>query len=202
MITIHNFPRGARGLRVMWQCEEMALPYDFAAVTYPPSEGYLALHPLGSAPFLQDAGGVAISESLAMMLYLAQRYGPTPLLPTGDPAAMARVFQLTVLSEASLDLNPLMGARFAAPDADKRNWSVGWIEERDERVLNLVTERLGDSPFLVGEALTLADIAISTSLAMWTGALGKALPPALAAYQVRVTDRPAYVRARDRMAAG
>jgi hypothetical protein len=33
-IRIHNFPRGARGLRVMWQCEEMGLPYRVEAVSF------------------------------------------------------------------------------------------------------------------------------------------------------------------------
>ena len=57
MITIHNFPRGARGVRVFWTCEEMGLPYARAVVTYPPSPEYLALNPLGSVPFLEDASG-------------------------------------------------------------------------------------------------------------------------------------------------
>ena len=29
MIKIHNFARGARGVRVFWQCEEMGLPYYY-----------------------------------------------------------------------------------------------------------------------------------------------------------------------------
>ena len=36
-----------------------------------------------------------------MMFYLAHRYGPTPLLPGNDPAALARVLQLTVLGETA-----------------------------------------------------------------------------------------------------
>jgi glutathione S-transferase len=28
MLTIHNFAHGARGLRVMWLCEEMGLDYS------------------------------------------------------------------------------------------------------------------------------------------------------------------------------
>ena len=73
MIRIHDFARGARGLRVVWQCEEMGLPYRFETVSFPPSAAYRALNPLGSVPFLQDGSGVAIHESIAMMLYLAQK---------------------------------------------------------------------------------------------------------------------------------
>jgi glutathione S-transferase len=126
MIRIHDFARGARGLRVGWQCEEMGLPYRFETVSFPPSAAYRALNPLGSVPFLQDDAGVAINESIAMMLYLAQRYGPTPLLPGKDDPTLGRVLQMTVFGEAAIgaEMNSLLAAHFAAPEADKRNWSV------------------------------------------------------------------------------
>ena len=200
MIRIHNFARGARGLRLCWQCEEMGLLYETAAVTYPPSEAYLALNPIGNVPFLEDDGGVAINESVAIMLHLAGRYGPTPLLPTEDPAVNARVVQLTVFSEASIGagMNTLMAAHFGAPEADKRNWSVRGVERSVEQAFDHVAAVLGDSRFLVGDDLTLADIAIGTTLSVWRGALGKSLPDRLAAYQAGLAARPAYQRARER----
>jgi glutathione S-transferase len=199
MIKIHNFPRGARGLRVMWQCEEMGLPYQVERVSFPTSAAYRALHPLGTVPFLEDEGGVALGESVAMMLYVAEKYGPTYLLPGRDePAAFARVLHLVVLGEATLGagLNPLMSARFVAPEADKRNWSVRSGESRSEQLLRYLAGMLGDQPFLLGDRFTLADICVSTSLVMWTGALGHPLPDTLAAYQQRLATRPAYERAR------
>ncbi|WP_437661754.1 glutathione S-transferase family protein [Sorangium sp. So ce1182] len=200
MIKIYNFLRGARGLRAMWQCEEMGLPYEVEAVSYPPSEAYRALNPLGSVPFLEDEGGVAINESVAMMLYLAQKYGPTPLLPGKDDPALARVLQMTVFGEATIGagLNPLMAAHFGAPEADKRNWSVRWQEARAEESARFVADMLGDGPFIAGAELTLADICLSTAFGMWRGALGKTLPDRLAAYHERVAARPAYQRARAR----
>jgi len=197
MIKIYNFARGARGLRVIWQCEEMGLPYQVEKVSFPPSETYLALHPLGTVPFLEDEGGVAMSESVAMMLYLAQRYGPTPLLPGKDDPALARVLQLTVFSEATLGagMNPLMEAHFGAPETDKRNWSVRAQEGRLEKAVRYVTDLLGPGPFLVGSQLTLADLAVTTALGIWRGALGKTLPDTLVAYRERLAARPAYQRA-------
>lgn len=200
MITIHNFARGVRGLRVMWQCEEMELPYQVETVSFPPSAGYLALHPLGSVPFLEDEHGVAINESVAMMLYLADKYGPTPLLPRADAAKYARVLQLTVFSEASIGgaLNALMATHFVAPEGEKRSWTVNEQERRVERALGFVESMLGDQPFLAGSDLTLADIAVSTAFGMWEGALGKTLSDKLAAYRERQRARPAYQRAAAR----
>lgn len=197
MIRIHNFPRGARGVRVFWVCEEMGVPYETSPVTFPPSAEYLALNPLGSVPFLED-DGVAINESVAMMLYVAQRYGPTPLLPVNDGPALAKVLQLTVFSEASLGgtLNPLMAARFGAPEADKQNWSVRTMNARAEQFIGFIEDQLGDRAFLVGDDLTLADIALSTTLGIWKGALNGAIPDRLAAWRDRLAARPACQRAQ------
>jgi glutathione S-transferase len=197
MIRIHNFARGARGVRVIWQCEEMGLPYQVETVTYPPSEAYRALNPLGTVPFLEDEGGVAIHESVAIMLYLAQKYGPTPLLPSKDDPALARVLQMMVFSEATIGagMNTLMAAHFAAPEPDKRNWSVLKLEARVEEALRHVVGALGEKPFLAGDHFTLADIAVNTALGMWRGALGRAVPDELVAYRERLAARPAYQRA-------
>src|SRR5262245_31922443 len=175
MIRIHNFARGGRGLRVFWQCEEMGLPYQRETVSFPPSEAYRALNPLGTVPFLEDEGGVAINESVAMMLYLAERYGPTPLLPKKDDQALARVLQMTVFGEATIGaaMNSLLAAHFVAPEADKRNWSVRGGEARVAQAVQFTADILGDNPFLAGANLTLADICMSTSLGIWRGALGK-----------------------------
>jgi glutathione S-transferase len=200
MITVYNFGRGARGLRITWLCEEMGLPYHLETVPYPTPEAYRAKNPLGTVPFLEDEGGVAINESVAILLYLAQKYGPTPLLPDKSDPTLARVLQMTVFGETTIgaSLNPLLAAHFAAPEADKRNWSVRGQEARLERAVSYVADILGADPFLAGPDLTLGDISVSTALGIWRGALGKTLPDSLAAYQERVAARPAYQRAKDR----
>ncbi len=73
MITLYNFAGGARGLRVAWQCEEMGLEYTPVSLTYPTPPDYRAKYPPGSVPFLEDEGGVGLGESVAIMLYLAER---------------------------------------------------------------------------------------------------------------------------------
>ncbi|MFS8067143.1 MAG: glutathione S-transferase family protein [Byssovorax sp.] len=198
MIRIHNFARGARGLRAIWQCEEMGLPYQVETVSFPPSDAYRALNPLGTVPFLEDEGGVAMGESVAIMLYLAQKYGPTPLLPGKDDPSFARVLQMTVFGEATIGagINLLLGAHFVAPEADKRNWSVLSQEMRIAVALRYVADMIGTNPFLAGESLTLADISVSSALGIWRGALGHVLSDQLSAYQKRIAARPAYQRAK------
>ncbi|HEX4387140.1 MAG TPA: glutathione S-transferase family protein [Steroidobacteraceae bacterium] len=201
MLRIYNFARGARGLRIMWQCEEMALPYTVEAVSYPVSEAYRALHSPGTVPFLaDDASGVGMGESVAILLYLAQRHGPTPLLPGADDPRLPLVLELAEFGEATLGaaLNPLIATRFSAPEAEKRNWTTSFLEARVAAAAGYVERRLADAPFLAGEALTLADISVVPALLMWRGIFAKLLTPPLAAYVERATSRPAYGRARAR----
>lgn len=202
MIRVYNFTSGVRGLRVVWQCEEMGLAYEAKGFAYPPPADYRAKYPLGSVPFLEDGGGVGMGESVAMMIYLAQRYGPTPLLPA-DPAQMARVLQLVVASEAAMGglMNPLMGTKFAAPDDQKANWTQGFCNARVVDALGYAQDLLGEREFFVGDGLTLADIAVSTVLGMWKGALAKDIPPRLAAHRERMMERPAYRKAKAAFAA-
>ena len=153
----------------------MGLPYRFETVSFPPSAAY-PRSPLGSMPFLQDDGGVAINESIAMIIYLAQKYGPTPLLPGKDDQALRRVLQVTVFGEAAIsaEMNSLLAAHFAAPRADKRNWSVR-TRARIERAISYAADMLGDGPFLADVDVTLADHLVELLRARDLGALGKPL---------------------------
>jgi glutathione S-transferase len=196
VITIYDFPQGARGLRAAWLCEEMGLAHTFVPVGFPPDQGYRVLNPFGTVPFLQD-DGVAISESVAMMFYIAQTYGPTQVLPPVDDERFAKVLQFTLLGEASLSslMTPLLAARFGAPENQKRNWSAAGIETRLKATIDRLGDALGGGAFLVGPGLTLADISVVTALRIWTRGVGQDLPATLRAYCVRLLDRPACKRA-------
>ena len=196
MINLYDFPHGARGLRVAWLCEEMGLPHTFVPVGFPPDNDYRELNPFGTVPFLQD-DDVAMSESVAMMFYIAQKYGPTDVLPPVDDARLAKVLQFTLLGEASLSslMTPLLAARFGAPDDEKRNWSAVGIESRLKGTIDRIRDELGDREFLVGPGLTLADISVATALRIWHRGVGLDLPTTLQAYCGRLQERPACKRA-------
>jgi glutathione S-transferase len=116
MINIYDFPHGARGLRAAWLCEEMGLAHTFVPVGFPPDVNYRELNPFGTVPFLQD-DDVSMSESVAIMLYIAEKYGPTDALPRVDDERFAKVLQFTLLggvhpsgrTDLKLELGPAAG---------------------------------------------------------------------------------------------
>jgi glutathione S-transferase len=196
VINVYDFPHGARGLRVAWLCEEMGLAHTFVPVDFPPDSNYRELNPFGTVPFLQD-GNVAMSESIAMMFYIAQKYGPTDVLPPVDDERFAKVLQFTLLGEASLSslMTPLLAVRFGAPGDQKRNWSAVGIESRLKGTIDRLGDDLGDREFLVGPSLTLADISVATAFRIWGRGVGQDLPTTLQAYCERLQERPACKRA-------
>ena len=199
MLKIHHTPR-ARGLRVVWQCEEMGLPYEIAPVAFPMPDSYKALNPMAALPFLEDDGGVAINESVAMMLYIALKYGPTPLLPASTDPTFARVLQMTVFGEATIGMygNMLVSAKFFAPEDQKSNWSVGYAREKMANGMAYAESMLARAPYLAGETFTLADISVGYGVGIARSpmlGMESDLSSALLAYHDRLIARPAYQRA-------
>jgi hypothetical protein len=88
----------AEGSPSIWCCRDLCV---LVPVSFPPDRSYRALNPFGTVPFLQD-GNVSMSESVAMMFYIAQKYGPTDTLPPVGDERFAKVLQFTLLGEASV----------------------------------------------------------------------------------------------------
>src|SRR5580704_14473968 len=94
-LTIYGSPR-SRTLRVLWAAAELGLDYTHVPLESDDpklkSADFLKLNPAGSIPTIVD-DGFALSESLAINLYLAKTYGsdgPAPLYPkTGRGEAEA-----------------------------------------------------------------------------------------------------------------
>ena len=78
---------GSRSLRVIWMAEEMGLDYELTPEAIGRSSPeFIAVNPARALPAIID-GDVAMSESVAIVQYLAARHGPTPLAPTADDPA-------------------------------------------------------------------------------------------------------------------
>jgi glutathione S-transferase len=198
MMTVYHM-RGARGVRILWCCEEMGLPYAVKIVgfTEKPPE-YAALNPAGTIPVMVD-GSVVITESIAAIQYLAARHGPTSLVVQPDEPDFPDYLQFLMLGEAGL------AAPASAVVASKLNHGVEdpgpvgrIILDSFERRLALVERQLADGrEFLVGGRLTLADISVAFPIGVATGVLklGDRIPPPVQAYRRRLYQRDAYRRA-------
>jgi GST-like protein len=193
--------------RVSIMLEELGLTYDTLGVNIRARAQFapeiLALNPYGKIPILvvsrTDTAPLVLFESGAILLHLAEVYGLF-LPPEGDARAQTMSWLMVVLTS----LGPFTGqahhwTELAAeqPPAAQAH-TVGLVT----RVYRLLEARLGNVPYLAGDAYSVADIAAYPWVAR-RGWAWQALDeyPALAAWFARVGGRPG-VRAGMQVPAG
>ncbi|MBL8543736.1 MAG: glutathione S-transferase family protein [Hyphomonadaceae bacterium] len=197
MIKIYH-AQGARSLRVVWLCEEMGVPYETAEASFmKPSDAFKAVNPLKTVPALQD-GDVNMIESVAMMIYIMAKYGPTDLEVKPNEPGYPDYLQYLMFGEAGLAAygNPLVATRFMAPDDQKQNFTAGYLKNAILKRLEFVGERLAGKPYVAANRFTAADISIAyiANGARYAG-IEKEIPAPVMAYIENLWQRPAYQRA-------
>ena len=129
------------------------------ACTPKQTDEYLARSPMGKAPFLELAGGRRLSESQVICEYLEEAYPQKPLLPK-DPFERAKVRELVTYMELHMELpaRRLYGQVFFKRGNVSEEISQAVQKDLAKGVRGF--KALAKfSPFLAGEALTLADCA-------------------------------------------
>jgi glutathione S-transferase len=189
---VNNMARGnTRDLRVLWALEEMGLPYEIVGIDHPnhdlDSPSFRALNPFGQIPVIDD-DGVVVTESGAILLYLARKTGK---LWSRDLAGEAQVLRWSVASLNSIEVPVLtlwfvnlMGGKGSKPSEALR----GWAEMR----LKQLEGWLANRKFIATDDFTVADILMTHVLG---GATDQELLkpcPNILAYRARCMDRPAW----------
>jgi glutathione S-transferase len=199
-MKLYHAPR-SRSLRVLWAVEELGLDCEVVATNFrePPPE-FAALNPSRTLPVLVD-GETVLTESVAILMHLADKARPTPLAVEPGQPGRDEYLQFLILGEASLaaPLNAVVATMFTAPDDQKKNFTVGAIEEGFTRRLVLLEKRLAGREFLAADRFTLADVSVgyALGLAAMIG-LAEKTPKAAQDYLARLQARPAYQRAAAR----
>ena len=184
----------ARDMRVRWAFEEVGQPYDVRLVSFEAMKqpAHLRLHPFGQIPTYEE-GGLALFESGAIILHIAQRH---PGLLPEDPDARARAVAWTFAAINTVEPPIVEREAFELMERD-RPWygeRLPMLEERIRVRLGQLYARLGDSDWLEG-AFSAGDLMMVTVLRRLDGYGIIEDYPALAAYVARGEARPAYRRA-------
>jgi len=197
MLKIYH-SQGARSLRVLWLCEEMGVPYETAEASFfKPSAEFKAVNPLRTVPAMVD-GDVRMIESVAMMIYIMSKHGPTDLDVKPNEPGYADYLQFLLFGEAGVAAygNPLVATRFLAPEDQKQNWTAGYLKNAIIKRLEFVGERLGGKQYVAADRFTAADISVAYIV---TGAkfagIDEDIPASVKDYVAQLHKRPAYQRA-------
>ena len=162
-LRIHSFPLSGHGHRVELFASLAGIPHEVVHVDLAngaqKADSFLALNPAGQVPVLED-GAVVISDSNAILVYLARKYAPS-YLPS-DPVKEAQVQKFLSLAAGELAFGPAAARLinvFNAPLDPEFCKSVA------TRLLAKLDPHLEGRDTLVGDAVTIADVALYSYLA-------------------------------------
>ncbi|HEY8907572.1 MAG TPA: glutathione-dependent disulfide-bond oxidoreductase [Rhodoferax sp.] len=133
------------------------------------SSGFVAVNPNSKIPALLDCSGpepIRVFESGSILLYLAEKFAA--FVPT-DPAQRAECLSWLFWQMGSA---PYLGGGFGhfyAYAPTKIEYAIDRFAMEVKRQMDVLNRRLAESPYVGGEAYTIADMAIWP----WYGALAK-----------------------------
>lgn len=154
--------RSSCSWRVRIALNVKGIPYEYKAVNLAEgehhTEEYKKLNPLQYVPALVD-DGVTISDSLAIILYLEDKYHERPLLPA-DP--WLKALNLQVAACIGSNIQPVQSgvvlkiiAQKLGPD-ERLNWARHFIEKGLTALEKLLEEKAGK--YSTGDQVSLADV--------------------------------------------
>lgn len=161
----------SRTRRTLWAALEVDADFEHVPHKYNDpilkTEPFLKINPLGRIPALRDEH-ICLSESLALNLYIAKRYGDRtepPIYPKGQESE-ARLWQWSFF--AASDLDPWVvnfGDHTSWLPEEKRISAVATFAQASlNRSLQHLENSLVGKPFLVGEYFTIADLNVASVL--------------------------------------
>jgi glutathione S-transferase len=180
-----------RSISALWLLEELGTPYRMETVGMQSPE-ILRVNPRGWVPMIVD-GQTKVTETPAICLYLADRYGYGGVAPTLEDAARGPYMSWTVWATAVLEPASSLDGHDVPPKRPGA-WHFGFGSlERELEVLEAALEAGGG--YLAGGRFTAADVMVGAVVAMrlFTGELPQR--PALVTYTERNRARPAFKRA-------
>lgn len=182
----------SRTFTARWVLEELELPYRVVDTDIRPGRqkapAFLAMNPMGKVPAIVD-DGVVVTETPAICMYLADRYGAGRLAPMLDDPRRGPYLRWAVFATAVLE--PAIYLRDLGPEPA----GVGWGDY--DRALNALETGLAEGPWLLGGMFSAADVALGAVLSVALFNKRIADRPVLAAYDSRLSARPAYKRAAE-----
>lgn len=170
-MKLYTFWRSTAAFRVRIVANLKKVPLEYAFVSLTADGGqhhqpaYRAVNPSGGVPSLETDAGEVLTQSLAIIEYLDERFPEPPLLP-GD--AIARAHAREIALHVVADLHPLntprimqrLTAQFGADAAAQDDWIRHWIGAGFVGIEALLGRLQSNGCHCLGDAVTLADVCL------------------------------------------
>jgi glutathione S-transferase len=192
-MKLYEFPP-TRSIRARWTLQELGVPFDAVTVNLIAGEHrrpeFLAINPAGKVPVLVD-GDVVLTESIAIVVYLAEKFPEKGFLPA-DPGARAQAMRWLLFTTTELEqpLWRMAKHKFIYPEEKRLPADIALAREEFVAMAEVLDRHMAGRDFVVGDTVTVADFVLGYTLD-WAQ-IGELLDgfPGLEAYRARLYARP------------
>jgi len=209
-LVLHSYWRSSASHRVRIGLGLKQLPYEYVAINIVKgdqfADTYRAKNPSAQVPALEitddDGARTTLSQSLAILEYLDERFASGAKLYPGDAGNRARVRRLIAETEAYLyreGISPIVDELFWSGDKGPDAHIVAKARGRLAEELEYMAKEL-KGKFLAGDTLTAADCVLAPCLQYCKRItvrkpetkLEDVIPPALREYGKRIESLPYF----------
>ena len=156
----------SRAGRSLWALEEAGVKFEQVTVGETRKPEFLRINPNGHVPTLDDNGTI-IWESMAINLYVAEKYGKAPLWPSSvEGHGACYQWSLWSMTEVETPMIDIFQHRIMLA-ADKRDEKVALAGiEKLKAPLKVLDDHLQKSEYLLGKEFTIADLNVASVLSI------------------------------------
>lgn len=186
----------SRAGRSLWALEEAGVKFEQMLVAETRKPEYLKINPNGHVPALDDNGTI-LWESMAINLYVAEKYAKAPLWPsTVEGHGACYQWSLWCMTEVETLMIDVFQHRIMLP-AEQRDEKVAAAAiEKLKAPLKVLDDHLQKSDYLLGKEFTIADLNVASvlSIAQYIQ-LDLSPTPSAQKWLRKCLERPAHQRA-------
>lgn len=192
-MKLYEFPP-TRSIRARWTLQELGV--DFESISIDLRAGahhtpeFLKLNPAGRIPVLVD-GDLVLSESVAIVLYLAEKYAARGFIPK-DLAQRAHFHQWLFFATNELEQPLWRIARNTRlyPEDERQPADVAIASREFQSMAAVLEQHMRGRQFVVGEGVTVADFVLAYTLDWGNEVQLLGDCPQLMSYMERMYARP------------
>ena len=189
----------SRSARSLWALEELGVKYEHVPVetTQAKSPEHLKRNPNGHVPVLEDDGKL-LWESMAINLYLAEKYGKAPLWPsTTDQRAKVYQWSFWGMTEIEPRLMAVLINRMFLPPDQRDEKAATQAIEGIKAPLKVLDDAVKPHGYLLGNDFTIADLNVAAVLSFaMIAKVDFSAVPAAQAWLTKCLGREANARVR------
>lgn len=160
MMKLYGFA-ATRSIRALWALNELGAEFEFVPVNILAGEHrhpeFLRINPAGKVPVLVD-GDMVLTESAAIVIYLAEKYPDGGLLPADrEQLAQAYRWVMFAMTELEQPLWRITRHSWLYPEEKRIPEEIPIASQEFIAMATILDNHMAGRQFIAGDTITIAD---------------------------------------------